>query len=254
MTIIKVNNLDEWRKIVKQRDGNVCRRCGFRSNLHGHHIMPKEKYPEFELELDNGIALCGNCHSLLKGKEVQINLRVFLFSDEAIDTQLESVIEMVTPRFECAEKEVQERIDETKLSLNKTIDADFFEAVDNLNQAVEKFNRYKEALDNLSKVMDAYETENNPVISQIKLMYRDAYGVSRTVIKRIWEERLGGKWVVKKIEIIYENGECIPSVESSQGWNIPQEWKFQSETTMYWRKQEGVVYDHDSEVGLSDET
>lgn len=242
-----VNNLDEWKKTVKQRDGNVCRRCGFGSNLHGHHIMPKKKYPEFELELDNGIALCGNCHSLLKGKEVRVNLKVFLFPDEAIDTQLESIIEMVKPILECALKEFEERSDEFKLSLNQ-------EGLDNLKQAVEKFNRYKEVLDNLSKVMDADETENSPAISQIKLMYLDADGVSRTVIKRVWEEQLGEKWVVKKIEIIYENAEYVPSVESSQGWNIPQEWQLQSKTTMYLRKPEGIVYDHDSEVGLSDET
>ena len=54
----------QWKKYVKERDGYVCRRCGFDKNLHVHHILPQEKYP---LEHDyppNGLTLCGNCHSL----------------------------------------------------------------------------------------------------------------------------------------------------------------------------------------------
>ncbi len=78
----------QWRNDVKHRDGNTCRRCGFGSNLHVHHIKPLNKYPEFALELDNGLTLCGNCHSLLGGKEESTNLRAFLGSDTKIDGQL----------------------------------------------------------------------------------------------------------------------------------------------------------------------
>ena len=58
----------QWKNNVKHRDGNTCRRCGFGNNLQVHHIKPLGKYPEFALELDNGLTLCGNCHSLLRGQ------------------------------------------------------------------------------------------------------------------------------------------------------------------------------------------
>ena len=81
----------EWRNRVKHRDGNACRKCGFEKNLEVHHIKPLKKYPQFALVLDNGITLCGNCHSLLKGKEETENLRVFLRNDLKIDQQLRSI-------------------------------------------------------------------------------------------------------------------------------------------------------------------
>ena len=37
------------------------------------------------------------------------------------------------------------------------------------------------------------------VISQIQSLYRDEDDLFRTVIKRIWEEQVGDKWVVKKV-------------------------------------------------------
>lgn len=81
----------QWRNGVKRRDGNACRRCGFENNLQVHHIKPLDKYPPFALELDNGLTLCGNCHSLLKGKEETTNLRAFLGNDTKIDQQLKSI-------------------------------------------------------------------------------------------------------------------------------------------------------------------
>lgn len=80
-----------WRGKVKRRDGNACRKCGFEKNLEVHHIKPLKKYPQFGLVLDNGITLCGNCHSLLKGKEETENLRVFLRNDTKINRQLQSI-------------------------------------------------------------------------------------------------------------------------------------------------------------------
>lgn len=81
----------QWRNVVKRRDGNACRRCGFENNLQVHHIKPLDKYPPFALELDNGLTLCGNCHSLLKGKEETTDLRAFLGNDSKIDQQLKSI-------------------------------------------------------------------------------------------------------------------------------------------------------------------
>ena len=81
----------EWRDRVKHRDGNACRKCGFEKNLEVHHIKPIKKYPDFALVLDNGLTLCGNCHSLLKGREETENLRVFLCNNPRIDRQLRSI-------------------------------------------------------------------------------------------------------------------------------------------------------------------
>ena len=68
----------QWRQDVRKRDGNTCRRCGFDTNLEVHHIKPLVKYPEFATELDNGLTLCGNCHSLLLGREETTDLLKFI--------------------------------------------------------------------------------------------------------------------------------------------------------------------------------
>ena len=68
----------QWRQDVRKRDGNSCRRCGFDTNLEVHHIKPLVKYPEFKTELDNGLTLCGNCHSLLKDREEATDLLKFI--------------------------------------------------------------------------------------------------------------------------------------------------------------------------------
>lgn len=82
---------NQWKNEVKSRDGKACRRCGFENNLHVHHIKPFKKYPEFATELDNGLTLCGNCHSLLKGEEESTDLRTFLGDDKNINKQLQAI-------------------------------------------------------------------------------------------------------------------------------------------------------------------
>lgn len=82
---------NQWKNEVKHRDGNACRRCGFENNLHVHHIKPFKKYPEFAIELDNGLTLCGNCHSLLRGKEESTDLQTFLGDDVNIGEQLKAI-------------------------------------------------------------------------------------------------------------------------------------------------------------------
>ena len=67
-----------WRREVKQRDENTCRICGVQRNLHVHHIKPLEKYPGFATEPDNGITLCGNCHTFLNGREENTNLQTLI--------------------------------------------------------------------------------------------------------------------------------------------------------------------------------
>lgn len=88
-----------WTKEIKERDGSMCRRCGFGKNLHAHHILPKKKYRRVGSRTKyNGITLCGNCHVLLKGKETETNLRGFLPYDIKIDNQLKSLLKWVEIR------------------------------------------------------------------------------------------------------------------------------------------------------------
>ncbi len=83
----------QWKNKIKKRDGYVCRRCGFDKNLHVHHILPKDKYPYEQDYPPNGLTLCGNCHSLLKDKEEQTDLRGFLPDDQEIEEQLKYLSE-----------------------------------------------------------------------------------------------------------------------------------------------------------------
>ena len=91
------------------------------------------------------------------------------------------------------------------------------------------------------------------VISQIQSLYRDEDDLFRTVIKRIYEELVGDKWIVKKVEIIYEDGEPAQPLEYRHGWIIPPAWEFISEI---WECERNlvseVVYDQDSEADLLD--
>jgi len=83
----------QWKNEIKKRDGYICRRCGCDKNLHVHHILPKGKYPYEQDYPPNGLTLCGNCHSLLKDKEEQTDLRSFLPDDPKIDEQLKYLSE-----------------------------------------------------------------------------------------------------------------------------------------------------------------
>ena len=69
----------QWRREVLRRDGNACRECDEEhNNSHVHHIKPLEKYPDLATDIDNGITLCGNCHTRLKGKEESTNLQTII--------------------------------------------------------------------------------------------------------------------------------------------------------------------------------
>ena len=55
----------QWRKLVFERDGykcQVCRKGG--GYLTAHHIKSWAHYPKLRFDIDNGITLCENCHSL----------------------------------------------------------------------------------------------------------------------------------------------------------------------------------------------
>lgn len=53
----------QWRKNIFERDGYVCQECGSNSDLHAHHIVPVSEDESKMFDLDNGVTLCGECHS-----------------------------------------------------------------------------------------------------------------------------------------------------------------------------------------------
>jgi hypothetical protein len=65
-----IQDLSTWRTEVffQQLKNNIdhvenfCEICHKTENLVGHHILPQKLYPEFALDIDNGIVLCEECH------------------------------------------------------------------------------------------------------------------------------------------------------------------------------------------------
>ncbi|MGI9535123.1 MAG: hypothetical protein ACR2NW_09240 [Thermodesulfobacteriota bacterium] len=54
--------LRTWAGAVKTRDNYTCKICSNNENLNAHHILYKNKYPEFFLYISNGVTLCVDCH------------------------------------------------------------------------------------------------------------------------------------------------------------------------------------------------
>jgi len=48
---------DLWARIVKDRAGNVCERCGSVKRVSAHHIIPRTCFT-LRHDLENGVALC----------------------------------------------------------------------------------------------------------------------------------------------------------------------------------------------------
>ena len=58
-----------WRIAIFERDEYTCQVCGeFGCYLNAHHIKSFAEYPRLRLDLDNGIALCGDCHETITKK------------------------------------------------------------------------------------------------------------------------------------------------------------------------------------------
>lgn len=60
----------DWRDAVFRLFGRKCIRCGHAGNIHTHHVMPVNEYPELAFDPANGVPLCGNCHTEIKGHEL----------------------------------------------------------------------------------------------------------------------------------------------------------------------------------------
>lgn len=66
MTKQEIKILDMiWSFSVKERDGNVCRRCGKRDHLNSHHVI-KRMFKALRWDIDDGITLCVGHHTFGK--------------------------------------------------------------------------------------------------------------------------------------------------------------------------------------------
>lgn len=61
----------KWRRDVRKRDGQKCKKCGESNKykLQVHHIKPRSTHPTLVREISNGITLCRTCHKMMKGDE-----------------------------------------------------------------------------------------------------------------------------------------------------------------------------------------
>lgn len=84
-----------WRRMVYVRDEYTCQMCGAKSGknkrlkLNAHHVYNWASYPEYRLEVSNGITLCEECHLLFhsiygKQRNTPEQLQAFLTHAEKI--------------------------------------------------------------------------------------------------------------------------------------------------------------------------
>lgn len=59
--------LQSWSNSIMNRDDSICQVCG-KPAEESHHILYKSLYPELALNLNNGTALCIECHYEVHGK------------------------------------------------------------------------------------------------------------------------------------------------------------------------------------------
>lgn len=58
--------LAEWSVAVRTRDGYACVVCGASQHTQSHHLIPKERFNEYQYEIDNGVTLCPSHHKFGK--------------------------------------------------------------------------------------------------------------------------------------------------------------------------------------------
>lgn len=50
-----------WREKIVSK--GKCEKCGATDHLEAHHIKPWALFPEFRIDLENGVCLCHKCHA-----------------------------------------------------------------------------------------------------------------------------------------------------------------------------------------------
>lgn len=61
----------KWKRHVKKRDGYKCQwaLCSCKTKLQVHHILEWSKFPHLRYAVNNGITLCKQHHTMIKGNE-----------------------------------------------------------------------------------------------------------------------------------------------------------------------------------------
>ena len=61
----------QWRKDIRKRDKHKCRwpGCNSKKRLDVHHIKTWDRHPALRYSINNGITLCKQCHTKIKGNE-----------------------------------------------------------------------------------------------------------------------------------------------------------------------------------------
>lgn len=60
----QTHNVKEWRRLILQRDNNVCQCCGAIDNLNVHHIYNFASNIQLRSNISNGITMCKDCHAV----------------------------------------------------------------------------------------------------------------------------------------------------------------------------------------------
>lgn len=58
--------LNEWKKIIFERDGNYCKLCNSTEKLIVDHIKSYNLFPDLRFDPKNGRVLCDKCHKKTK--------------------------------------------------------------------------------------------------------------------------------------------------------------------------------------------
>lgn len=80
-----------WTKTVIQQDGR-CRSCGIEQQLQPHHVLPVALFPDYAIDLHNGITLCGHHHTELHRLRLDLLLLPTLFASLAGALPLHEVL------------------------------------------------------------------------------------------------------------------------------------------------------------------